>query len=232
MSTTTQPQPLSNRTTPVATESNAVDSIQIWYEKNKKLVTGVLVGAVLIIGGYLGYTRLIAGPNERKAADKVYFAQQYFAADSFQRALKGDGQHWGFERVVREYGSTKTGNLCHYYAGICQLRLGNAKVAIKELEDFNGKGTLLETAAAGALGAAYLDNGNTAKAISQFEKATANKEDNVQTPMYLMSLGTAYEMEKKPEDAKKAYLRIRDEYPASMQARDIDRSLARLGVIE
>lgn len=232
MSTTTQPQPLSNRTTTVATETNAVDSIQVWYEKNKKLVTGLLA-AVLVLGiGAFVYFRLYLGPRETKAAAKVYYAEQYFAADSFQRALQGDGQHPGFIKVLRDYSGTKTANLCHFYAGICYLKTGDSKKAISQLEDFNGKGTLLEATAAGALGAAYMDNGNTKKAIEQFEKASSNKEDNVQTPMFLMSLGSAYEMDKKPEDAKKAYLRIRDEYPASMQARDIDRNLARLGVIE
>jgi tetratricopeptide (TPR) repeat protein len=229
MSTTTQPQPLSNRTTTVVNETSAVDSIQIWYEKNKKIVTGAVIALLVIVVGYIGYTRFYMAPRETKAAAKVYYAEQYFAADSFQRALQGDGQHPGFVKVLRDYSGTKTANLCHYYAGICYLRTGDAKKAITQLEDFNGKGTLLEVAAAGALGAAYMDNGNTKKAIEQFEKASANKEDNVQTPMYLMSLGTAYEMDKKPEDAKKAYQRIRDEYPASMQARDIDRNLARLG---
>lgn len=232
MSTTTQPQPLSNRTTTAATDSNAVDSIQFWYEKNKKLVNGAIVAILAIVVGVVGYTRFYQAPREQKAAARVYFAQQYFAADSFQRALDGDGQHWGFKRVLREYSGTKTGNLSRYYAGICYLKIGNAKEAVKQLEDFNGKGTLLESAAAGALGAAYMDNGNTKKAIEQFEKAAGNKDDVVQTPLYLMNLGTAYEMDKKPEEAKKAYLRIRDEYPTSMQARDIDRSLARLGVLD
>ena len=87
-------------------------------------------------------------------------------------------------------------------------------------------------AAAGALGSAYLETGNTKKAIEQFEKATSDKNDVVQTPMYLMSLGAAQEMNKQPEEAKKSYLRIRDEFPNSAQARDIDRYLARLGVLD
>jgi tetratricopeptide (TPR) repeat protein len=231
MSTTTQPQPLSNRTTTEATETNAVDSIQFWYEKNKKLVNGLVVAVLVVVIATVGYFRFYLAPREAKAAAKVFYAQQYFAADSFQRALQGDGQHPGFVKVARDYSGTKTANLCHYYAGVSYLKTGDAKKAIKELEDFSGKGTLLESAAAGMLGAAYMDNGNTKKAIEQFQKASSNKEDNVQTPMYLMSLGTAYEMDKKPDEAKKAYLRIRDEYPASMQAREIDRNLARLGVL-
>jgi hypothetical protein len=50
--------------------------------------------------------------------------------------------------------------------------------------------------------------------------------------MYLFNLAAAYEVAKKPEEAKKAYLRIRDEFPTSMQARDVDRYLAKLGEID
>jgi tetratricopeptide (TPR) repeat protein len=236
MATTTktqaQPQPASNRTSNAANDINALDRVQVLYEKNKKVINGVLTVALVIVAAVFAYFRLYLGPREEKAAAKVFYAQQYFSADSLERALQGDGQHPGFIKVMRDYSGTKTANICHYYAGMCYLRLGNFKSAIKQLEDFNGKGTLLSTAAAGALGNAYLESGNVKKAIDQFEKAAADKNDAVQSPMYLLNLGAAYEMNKQPEEARKAYLRIRDEYPTSTQARDIDRILARLGVLD
>jgi tetratricopeptide (TPR) repeat protein len=149
-----------------------------------------------------------------------------------QRALQGDGQHPGFVKIMKDYSGTKTANLCHYYAGVAYLHLGDPKKAIKQLEDFDGKGTLLDAAGAGALGNAYMEDGKVKQAIEQYQKASSVKDEIVQTPMYLMSLGSAYEMNKQPEEAKKAYIRIRDEYPTSMQARDIERDLARLGVLD
>ena len=226
------PQPLSNRTSNPADDNNALDRVQLVYEKNKKIINGVLTAVLLIGVGIFAYFRLYLAPREQKAAAKVFYAQQYFGADSLDRALQGDGQHPGFIKVIRDYGGTKTANLCHYYAGMCYLRMGNFKNAIKQLEDFDGHGTLLTTAAAGALGNAYIEDGKLKQAIDQYQKASASKEDVIQTPLYLMNLGAAYELNKQPEDAKKTYLRIRDEYPTSMQARDIDRSLARLGVLE
>jgi TolA-binding protein len=236
MATTTKPQveaqTLSNRTSNAADDINALDRVQVTYEKNKKIINGVLLAALVIGAAIFAYFKLYMGPREDKAAAKVFYAQQYFQADSLERALQGDGQHPGFIKVMRDYSGTKTANLCHYYAGMCYLRMGDFKKAIKQLEDFSGKGTLLSTAAAGALGNAYLESGNVKKAIDQFKDASSVEEDVVQTPMYLMSLGIAYEMNKQPEEAKKAYTRIRDEYPQSTQARDIDRYLARLGVLD
>jgi len=231
MSTTTRPQPLSERTT-TTTDDNALERIQFTYEKNKKVINGVLTAVLLIAAAIFAYFRLYLAPRETKASSKVFFAQQYFAADSLQRALQGDGQHPGFIKIIKDYSGTKTANLCHYYAGVSYLRQGDFKNAIKQLEDFDGKGTMLATAGAGALANAYMESGDTKKAIDGFQKATSVKEDIVQTPLYLLSLGQAYEIAKQPEDAKKAYLRIRDEYPTSVQARDIDRDLARLGVLD
>ncbi|MBS1616454.1 MAG: hypothetical protein JST06_10100 [Bacteroidetes bacterium] len=231
MTTRTQAKAKASHNLKNMSGDDGLEQLQLFYEKNKKLINGITT-AVLIIGlGIFAYFKVYLGPREEKATSKAFYAQQYFAVDSFQLALQGDGQHPGFLKIGREYSGTKTANLSHYYAGICYLHLGNFKSAIKELEDFSGKGTLLTTAAAGALGNAYLESGNTNKAIEHYKDATTDAKDIVQTPLYLSELGAAYEIAKQPEEAKKAYIRIRDEFPMSMQAREIDRTLARLGVL-
>jgi TolA-binding protein len=84
----------------------------------------------------------------------------------------------------------------------------------------------------GLLGDAYMEGGENAKAIESYKKATADKDDGLVTPMYLYHLGVAYEATNNTNDAKAAFKRIRDEYPKSMQARDIDKELARLGDLD
>ncbi len=42
----------------------------------------------------------------------------------------------------------------------------------------------------------------------------------------------AYEMANQPEQAIKAYRKVRDTYPMSPQARDMDKYLARLGFLD
>ena len=229
----TQPrQPLSNR--PLEDDADngraALDNVANTYEKNKTLINGVLIAVVLVIGGWFAW-HYMATNNEEKASAKAFYAQQYFMSDSSEKALQGDAGHPGLIRIIKDYGSTKTGNICKYEAGVCYMKMGNTKAAIKQLEDFDGKGTMVGVAAKGLLGAAYMESNDVKKAISAYQDATSDKDNVAQTPMYLMQLGTAYELNKQPEEAKKAYLRIRDEYPQSAQARDIDRYLARLGVI-
>jgi TolA-binding protein len=74
-----------------------------------------------------------------------------------------------------------------------------------------------------------LESGNNDKAVESFKKATSDKEDGLITPMYLYHMGMAYQAAGKTNEAKEAFKRIRDEYPRSQQARDMEKELARLG---
>ena len=76
------------------------------YNKNKKVINIALLAAVVIVGGFFAYNRFIKAPNERKAQEMIFHAQQYFAADSFKLALNGDGNNYGFIQVINKYGGT------------------------------------------------------------------------------------------------------------------------------
>ncbi len=231
MANSARNQPGVERTpvTEIEEDFNPLEGVQLAYEKNKKIlntVTSVVLGAVVL---YFAYTKLYKGPAEEKAATALSYPQQYFEADSLNAALNGDGKNPGFIKVGKKYSGTAAGNLAHYYEGICYMKMGDYKNAIKALGEFNGKGSVLGLQAFGALGEAYMENGETAKAIDYFKKATEDKEDALTTPMFLYQLALAYEASGNVNEAKAAFKRIRDEYPKSMQARDMDKELARLG---
>lgn len=210
-------------------DNKTLDNMMEMYEKNKNRINTIVLVVLVVIVGYFGYDKLYMGPRETKAANSIAFAQRYFEADSLQRALNGDGQHLGFLKVMKKYSGTKTANMCNYYAGVCYLQMGDAKTAIKYLEKFDAHGSSLSYAANGALGDAYMETNNTSKAMSAYENAIGNKNDDKLTPMYLMRLGMVCEKANKTEDAKKYYQRVKDEFPLSEQARDIDRYLGHLG---
>ncbi|MBS1690044.1 MAG: tetratricopeptide repeat protein [Bacteroidetes bacterium] len=215
-----------------STETNPLDNVQVVYEKNKKAINTTVTVVLLVVVAFFAYTKLYKAPREDKAATAISYPQRYFQADSMRLALQGDGQHLGFLKIEKKYDGTKAANLAHYYAGICYLHMGDFNNAIKQLKDFDGKGTMVQYAAWGALGDAYMEDNKVKDGIDAYEKAAGNKEDEILTPLYLLREGIAYEMNNQPENAKKAYIRIRDEYPQSLQARDMDKYLARLGVID
>ncbi len=212
-----------------ADESKVLDNLLAKYEANKKRINTVVTVILAAVVGYFAYTKLYNEPREQKAATAMAFAQRYFEADSVDKALNGDGQHKGFLFVMKKYSGTKAANLCHYYAGVCYLMKGDFKNSIKHLEDFDGNGSMVEYVAAGVLGDAYMETNNTAKAITAYEKAIGNTKDDLLTPVYMLRLATLCEMSNKKDDAKKYYQKIKDEFPQSEQAREIDKYLGRLG---
>jgi len=213
-------------------EANPLDKLTIFYENKKKPINTVATIIILVLAIGFAYLKLYKTPREEKAAGAISYAQRYFNADSLNLALNGDGQHLGFLKIENKYSGTKASNLSHYYAGVCYLKGGDFNNAIKQLKDFDGKGTMLEYAAWGAMGDAYMENNNVNKGIEYYEKATGNKDDALLTPIYLLREGLAYEMSNQPNKAKNAYMRIREEYPQSFEGRDIDKYLAHLGVLD
>lgn len=133
----------------------------------------VYVGSaiILLIGGYYGYQQVFAKPQEEKAADAIWHAQQYFQQDSLKLALNGDGQFPGFEKVASSYSGTKAGNLAKFYAGVCNLRLGDFKKAESYLKDFSTDAKEIQAIAYSRLGDTYAEQGKKAEAVGMYAKA-------------------------------------------------------------
>jgi TolA-binding protein len=212
--------------------AEVLDNLQLTYEKNKKPITTAIIVIVAVVAGYIGYKKMYQEPRNEKAQAMMYYANKYFQMDSLNRALEGDGQHAGYLKVIKKYGGTDGANVSSYLAGVCYLRTGDYKNAIKYLKDFNGKGTLAEYSAYGALGDAYMGSGNMKEAAEYYEKAASKKDDELHAPTYLLRAGMVYEKMNKTEEAKKAYKKVRDEYPRSAENQKIAMYLARLGELE
>ncbi len=213
---------------------NPLENVTDFYDKHKKNISTFATVVVLLVVGAAGYYFWIKKPKEENAMKAMTIAQMYFQRDSLNQALNGDSRAKGFKDIMSAsaYSGTPSANLAHYYAGICYLRMNDFKNAIKAFKDFDGKGTVLGSSAMGQLGIAYMESNDFKNAIESFEKATSNKEDQLITPMYLYHLALAYEANKNNDKAKETFKRIKDEYPRSIYARDMDKELARLGVIE
>lgn len=213
------------------TEKNPLDNLSETYENNKKRINMIAtIVLVAIVGGY-AYINLYRAPRVEKAATTVAWAQRMIEVDSFDLALNGNEEHPGFLKVQKKFSGTPTANLCDYYIGACYLHKGDFDNAIKYLKDFNGKRTTLETVAAGALGDAYMEKGDTKNGIEQYKKAT-QVDNDATTPIYLYRLAIAYENDNQLDKAANAFKRIRDDYGNSQTAQDINRHLARVGVID
>jgi TolA-binding protein len=215
---------------PVITEKSSADRAQQFWTKNSKWIVYGLVGLVVLLGGFFAYRNFVQVPNEQKAVEAMFKAEEYYRMDSVRLALNGDGPNTGFLKIISKYGGTKSGNLAKFYAGSSYLKLGDYNNAIKYLKDFKTSDKLVELRATGLLADALAESGKKKDAVELYKKAgTMYPEDIANSPEYLFRAGLLFQELGNNDQAVEMYNIIKEKYSTSQQGRDIDKYLARLG---
>lgn len=204
-----------------------VSNSEKFIEKNKKIITIVIAAIVLGIAAYFLYQSFVVEPLETKVQEELFAAQKYFEQEDFKKALEGDGKNAGLISIIEEYGSTKGGSLANYYAGNIYLRQGEFQKAIDYLSAYKGGDKIIALQTKALIGDAYVELGQLDKAISKYKEA-AKSENVMTTPFVLLKLGQVYEMQKNYNEALNCYKRIKTEFPASQEYRDIEKYISRL----
>lgn len=199
--------------------------------KSTKTLIGVGVAVLVLVAGFFGYKELVEKPNEEKASAALFRVERWYAADSLNYVLEGDGQYEGALQIVKKHGGTPAGNQAKFYLGMAYLNMGQYDDAIKYLQDFNGHGTLFAYTAYGSIGDAYMEKKEIENGIKYYKKATELDHSSI-TPMYLFRAAKALEMNNQTDEAIVMYKKIKDNYPFSRQAREVEKALGLLGDTE
>ncbi len=198
----------------------------------KKSLIGLSLFLILILG-YFGYQQFVLEPKEKQASEAMFRAEDYYRMDSVRLALNGDAVNAGFVKIISRYKGTKTADLAAFYAGSCYLKLGDFNNAVKYLKDFKTSAVQVQAKAYGLLGDAYSELNKKEEAVEEYKKAgTYFEQDEIISPEYLFRAGYLYESMGRNPEAIAMYQIIKDKYPASPRGFDIDRYLARLGVVK
>jgi TolA-binding protein len=217
---------------PVTEERDAVEKVAgFWNQYSKQILIG-LVAIIAVVGGVFAYNAFIAGPNDKKAAEAMRFAEEHFRQDSVKLALEGDNLNAGFLKIISKYSGTKAANMANYYAGSCYLTMGDYKNAAKYLGDFSTSEPLVEARAKALLGDAQAELGKKDEAVKLYKEAgTLFEEDENYSPQYLFRAAFLYESMGKTKEAIDTYKLIKEKYPKFREI-DIDKYLGRLGATE
>jgi tetratricopeptide (TPR) repeat protein len=209
----------------VHSSNSLIKRLDIFYNEQQKVINIVAIGILVAIAAIVAYLFLYLPGQQEKAEQAIYKAEQYFAMDSLELALNGDGIHDGVLTVIDDYGNTKTGNRAKYIAGICYLKSGKYDEAIKYLKKFKSKDKLVSVQALGSLGDAYMEKGDWDNAAKYYKKAVSKNSNDLITPVYLLRLGMLYEMQGKWADAVTYYEKLQKEYTQSYEAMEIEKRI-------
>lgn len=221
-----------------STLDESASKTEAWVAKNQKYILGFIGVIAVGVLGYLAYVQFVEKPMETNAANEMYYPQQYFdqaltntaQKDSlYNLALNGAEGKYGFLDIIEEYSGTKAANLASYSAGMSYLNLQKYQNAITHLENFSSDDAILGAMAKGGIGDAFMQLGQPKEALGYYDRAVNHSDNDYTAPKYLYKAGiTALELGQS-DAALKFFQRIKEEYSAADEARNID---AFIGIAE
>ena len=205
----------------------AYSKTETYIDENQKSITIIIVAIVLIVGGFFAYKKMYVEPLEIEAQSQMFMAEKYFAIDSVRLAINGDGNYLGFLDIIDEYGVTPSGNLAHYYAGICYYKQGQYQEAIELLSSFDADDNIVGAVATGVIGDAYMELGEIKNATSYYMDAANHSRNDFSCPIYLMKAAGAYEDQGNYKKAVSIYTDIKENFAETKEGLEVDKYLAR-----
>lgn len=209
----------------------AMTKTELFFEENGKKITIAIIALFVVAAALFGYKSLVMDPTEDRAAETMYPAQVLFESPmpDYRVALEGDAATVGFLDVIKNYGSTTSGNLANHYAGICYLKLGDFDNALKYLKAYKaGKGAPAEIVQAQNIalqGDVAVETGNYSSAVELFKQAANVSENPLTSPMYLRKAGMAAQVAGDVAGAVTLYESVISLYPTSVEAKTAEKHL-------
>ena len=203
----------------------ALSKTELWIENNQKTLWIILIALLVIAFGIYGVTKY-KQKRDKAASSLIYKAQDHFNKEEYDVALNGDGNNLGFLDIVNTYGSTKTGKLAAYYAGISYMKQGNYQDAIEYLKKYTNNDQVLAPLALGAIGDCYMELDDLHSAAQYYGKAARKNPNDFTSPLFLTKEGNTYEILGEYNKALDAYKTLKKDYPLSNEAFEISKNIA------
>lgn len=198
-----------------------------FFEDNRGLVFGILGAIALLVVMSFGYG-IFKDHKEGQAQEALAGAVRLYEAGNYSGAIDGADGVTGLVGVADQFGSTKAGNLAQYYAADAYYKLGDNESALKFFRSFDKGDDALGAAAYAGEAAINESNGDYSEAGDLYERAALAYESEFTSGRYLQSAGRNYELAGDFANARAAYELIKNQFPESTQANDVDMLLARV----
>ena len=188
-----------------------------FYDRNRKLVYGILAGIAVLVIAVVGYVFYMSR-QEAKAGQEMAGAVAAYERGEYRMALDGTDEWTGLLEIADDYGNTDAGNLAYFYAGDALYKLGEYDQALDMFEAFDKEENLLGAGAIAGEAAIHEIKGEFQEAGETYERAAEFYESDLTTPVYLFNAARAYEEAGAFEEAVAAYEEVVERFPDSIQA--------------
>ena len=195
--------------------NNALTGAGQWIEKHSKALSWGVTIIVLIVLGIMLYQQYVIAPRHRAATEENYENYQALVSGNVAEAAEG------FAATADKY-DVQEGKLAAVFAGTSYFHMGQYQDAIDYLEKFSSEDPHVNAAAKLLIGDAYVELGQYEDAINAYEAATATGHE-VFAPISLKKAGFAYLKLNDKKGAHEAFAAVKANYPASIEAQDIDK---------
>lgn len=184
-----------------------IDRVQgTWNQHGRNIL--IVVGALLVVGLGSYYMKNQNARKEEAAAKELIPANDLFWQGQYDRARASA------KEVAKKYAGSPSGNDALRIAGDAAFWLSDAKDAVASYESYlkaNGSG-LVADGVRRSLAYAYENAGRAEDAAKMFDRVAGafDRESNAEM---LNSAGRCWLAANKPENAKKSWQRILDDFP-------------------
>ncbi|HKZ53792.1 MAG TPA: tetratricopeptide repeat protein [Candidatus Acidoferrales bacterium] len=219
---------------------DTLDATLIYVEEHTRTLL-IIALAVVLGGGSLGVLYWYSQQQERKASvalakGLITFqapvqeglpplpgssVQQTFASqeDKFRAAEKE------FAAVHSDFPRTRSGRLARHYQALCQFEVGETDAAVATLEELARARDTNEAALAKLhLAGFYQRLNRRADAAKLYRELADHPTDTVPRAMALLELATL-EATENPEEARRLYTEIKNEFPDTPIAAEVTQRL-------
>lgn len=188
-----------------------------FFEKNKKVIIGVLAAILIVVVGSYIYKYQIVMPKHAKSQESLWHAEHSLLnQENWVAAINGDSLgHKGLKKVAEEFSGYSGGRIAQYDLGIAYLNNAQYNEAIEALKLVDFDDEMVSTVALGAIGDAYMELGNLTDAVSYYEQAYKNSKNELTAPIYMIKAASGKELDSKFDDAVKIYTDLINQYPNS-----------------
>jgi len=205
---------------------NQVSGFETFVKKYQKILSAIVIAALVIVFGALAFNKWVAIPAQEEAKGQMFPAEYLLAQGQYETALNGDGNILGFAQIIDEYGA-KAGAATYLYAGICAYKMEDYEAAVNYFKKYDGNEPILKGKAFAALGDSYSNLEKYDEAISAYKKAAA-VDDNIYRAGYLFKEAGVCEKIGKETKALELYKEIKTKYPQTPEGFEVEKYISRI----